>query len=261
MLFDLNHTLYIVISLILTVGLLFLFSRFRTSWAKDRILKAVGILTVVIHVSSIWVEFLITGSAQAYPNILFPIFFCNFTMYCLLLCGLIRKKESVAYNWLATFTAYGGTIGALISLFYPDYYIAQPDFWDWGIFKSFLSHSTMMLGCLYLFVGGYVKIRVFNLVPYAAGLLCAGLDGVIINGLFAACGLEPPNAMFLQGTALEGVPFFNGYGIALLMVLLIFLFTFLWEFAAYKKGERWYSLLKRKEFGKLLTGSCGEGSL
>lgn len=31
MLFDLNHTLYIVISLILTVGLLFLFSRFRTS--------------------------------------------------------------------------------------------------------------------------------------------------------------------------------------------------------------------------------------
>ena len=54
MLFDLNHTLYIVISLILTVGLLFLFSRFRTSWAKDRILKAVGILTVVIHVSSIF---------------------------------------------------------------------------------------------------------------------------------------------------------------------------------------------------------------
>lgn len=254
MLFDLNHSLYIVISSLVTVGLLILFSRFRSPSAKALILKSAGIVTVIIHISSIWVEFLITGRAEAYANILFPIFFCNFTMYTLLICGLIRNKESTAYRWLATFTAYAGTIGALISLFYPDYYLAQPDFWDWGIFKSFLSHSTMMGGCLYLFVGGFVKIRVFNLVPYIAGLLAAWLDGLLINGLFAVCGLEPPNAMFLQGSAIEGVPFFNGYGIALLMVILIFLFTAVWEFFACKKGERWYNLLAAKNFRSLLNG-------
>ena len=254
MLFDLNHSLYIVISLLATVGLLILFSRFRSPAAKAAVLKATGIVTVLVHISSIWVEFLITGRAEAYANILFPIFFCNYTMYCLLICGLIRNKESAAYRWLATFTAYAGILGALISLFYPDYYLAQPDFWDWGIFKSFLSHSVMMLGCLYLFVGGYVEIRVFNLLPYIAGLLTAGLDGFLINGLFALCGLEPPNAMFLQASAIEGVPFFNGYGIALLMVIVLFLFTVIWEFFAYKKGERWYDLLAAKNFKCLLKG-------
>ena len=34
MLFDLNHSLYIVISLLATVGLLILFSRFRSPAAK-----------------------------------------------------------------------------------------------------------------------------------------------------------------------------------------------------------------------------------
>ncbi|HIY96515.1 MAG TPA: YwaF family protein [Candidatus Borkfalkia excrementigallinarum] len=152
-----------------------------------------------------------------------------------------KNKESAGFRWFATFTAYGGTIGALISLFYPDFYLAQPDFWDWGIFKSFLSHSTMMIGCLYLFVGGYVKIRVFNLIPFAAGLLGTWIVGMAINGLFAACGLEPPNAMFLQYSPIAEIPFFNGYGIALLMICLIFLFTAVWEFFACPKGGRWYN--------------------
>lgn len=246
MLFDLTHTLYIVVSLLATAGLLILFSRFRSPSAKSRVLKITGIVTLTLHVSSIWVEFLIRGKAEAYSNILFPIFFCNFLMYCLLICGSVRNKESVGFRWLATFTAYGGTIGALISLFYPDFYLSQPDFWDWGILKSFLSHSTMMLGCLYLFTGGFVKIRVFNLIPYAAGLLAAGLDGFLINGLFAVCGLESPNAMFLQKSALDGIPFFNGYGIALLMVILIFLFTAVWEIFACPKGARWYDFLRKK---------------
>ncbi len=44
MLFDLNHSLYIVISLLVTAGLLFLFSRFRSPSAKANILKATGCL-------------------------------------------------------------------------------------------------------------------------------------------------------------------------------------------------------------------------
>ena len=264
MLFDIYHSVYIAISLVITVGALILFRKMFTPPHGDTeantcarvhgkadclVLKISGILTVVIHISSIWVEFLITGSAVAYPNILFPIFFCNLSMYLLLICGCIRNKTGKAYTWLATFTAYAGTIGALISLFYPDFYLAQPDFWDWGIFKSFLSHSTMMFGCLWLFTAGYVKIRVSNLLPYIAGLGGTWIVGMAINGLFALCHLDPPNAMFLQQSAIEGVPFLNGYGIALLMLALIFVFTAIWEFFACPKGTRWYDLLAKK-FGK-----------
>lgn len=243
MLFDTYHICYIIISSVITIGLLLFFSTIRKPSAKALILKITGVATVVIHVSSVWVEFLMTGRAEAYANILFPIFFCNLAMYMLLICAFIRNKESVGFRWVATFTAYAGTIGALISLFYPDFYLSQPDFWDWGIFKSFLSHSTMMLGCLYLFVGGYVKIRVFNLAPYAAGLVGTLFVGLSINGLFAACGLEMPNAMFLLKSPIEEIPFFNGYGIGLLMVCLIFAFTVVWEFFAVPKGERWYNRL------------------
>lgn len=114
-------------SSIVTVGLLLLFSRVRSPNGKALILKSAGIATVVIHVSSVWVEFLILGHAEAYANILFPIFFCNLAMYMLLISGLIRNKEGFAFRWISTFAAYAGTIGALISLFYPDYYLAQPD--------------------------------------------------------------------------------------------------------------------------------------
>ena len=69
MLFDLNHSLYIVISLLVTAGLLFLFSRFRSPSAKANILKATGIVTIVIHVSSVWVEFLIRGRALKHTRI------------------------------------------------------------------------------------------------------------------------------------------------------------------------------------------------
>lgn len=243
MLFDLTHVLYIVISLVATVGLLAFFALFRTEAAKARILKITGLVTMVLHISSLWVEYLIKGSAEIYSYYLFPIFFCNLQMFCLLVCGLIKNKESVFFRWLAVFTAYGGTIGALISLFYPDFYLVQPDFWDWGILKSFLSHSTMMVGSLYLFESGYVKIRVSNLIPYTAGLLVAGLCGFAVNGLYALCGLDAPNAMYLQHSAIDEVPFFNAYGIALLMVILIFAFAAVWEFFACPKGERWYDRL------------------
>lgn len=102
----------------------------------------------------------------------------------------------------------------------------------------------MMIGSLYLFVGGYVKIRVFNLIPYSAGLIFTLFVGLAVNGLFAACGLEMPNAMFLLGSPIEEIPFFNGYGIGLLMICLILLFTATWEFFAVPKGERWYNRLK-----------------
>ncbi|MGN0812555.1 MAG: hypothetical protein ACI4MQ_03490 [Candidatus Coproplasma sp.] len=248
MLFDLTHILYIIISIVLTVGLLVLFTRFKSFKAKEIILLIIGIVTMVLHVCSIWVEFLMNGKAEISDYFLFPIYFCNLLMLFLFICGIIRNKDSVAFRWFATFTAYGSVIGGLISLFYPSYYLYNPTLLDCVVIKSLLSHSTMLLGGLYLFTGGFVKIRVNNMLPLVAGLLLCGAIGFLTNLLFSVCGLEAPNAMYLQASALDGVPFFNAYGIALLMVILVFLFTVVWEFFACKKGERWYNLLAKKEF-------------
>ena len=80
----------------------------------------------------------------------------------------------------------------------------------------------MLIGCLYLFVGGYFKVNRYNVVTYTIGLLFFGAVGLIVNWTFAAAGLNAPNAMYLQHPPIEDVPFLNVYVIAVLMVLLVF---------------------------------------
>lgn len=243
MLFDLTHCLYIVISLAVTAGLLWAFRYIKEQRHKDMVLKLSGVATVLLHLSAMWVDFLTTGTSVTPDNVLFPIYFCNMQMWLLVICAFISNKESAGWRWLAIFTAYGGTLGALISLFYPDYYLHTPTLANWGVLKSMLSHSTMLIGCLYMFTGGYVKIRVSNVLPYCGGLACTLVLGLSLNALFAAFGLNPPNAMFLQHSPIPEVPFFNGYGIGLLMIIVLFAFTVIWEFCACPKGERWYNKL------------------
>lgn len=247
MLYDTYHILYIVISLAVTAAALILLARISSAKIKTIVLKGIGTATYLLHISILWVDFLTNGSASAADNILFPIYFCNFTMLLLMVVGFIRNKEGVPFRILATLTAYGGVVGGLVTLFYPEFYMWTPDFTSWYILKSFLSHSLMLLGCIYLFVGGFVKIRVDNTLYLAGGLLLTLAVGLIVNALFAACGLPDPNAMYLQKSPIAEVPFLNGYVIGLLMLALTFIFTAVWEFFACPKGERWYNNLPRSE--------------
>lgn len=91
-----------------------------------------------------------------------------------------------------------------------------------SVMKSMLSHSTMMIGSLYLMTGNYFKVTLKeNTIVYGIGLLCCGLLGLAVNGLFALAGLPQPNAMFLQTPPIEEVPFFNFFVIALLMMVVV----------------------------------------
>ena len=245
MLYDTYHILYIVISLVLTIAILLGLSRIRAQKAKNGILIALGCTTYFLHISILWADFLTNGSATAADNILFPIYFCNFTMLLLMVVGFIRNKNSVVFRILATLTAYGGIVGGLVTLFYPEFYMWTPDFRSWYVWKSFLSHSTMLLGSLYLFVGGFVKIRVDNTVYLAGGLVLTLIVGLTVNALFAACSLPDPNAMYLQKSPIAEVPFLNGYVIGFLMLSLTFIFTAIWECFACPKGCRWYNHLSR----------------
>lgn len=174
------------------------------------------------------------GIGNAYDNQLFPIYFCNYMMYLLLAVSLWTNKQSKFFKLMATFVAYGGAFGALITLF-----VTPPGFGDWFKLQSAFSHSCMLVGCLWLFVGGYVKINVYNLVPYTIGLLSCGVVGGAVELIFYLAGLPSPNAMYLVHGPAE-CPAFQWWMFALVMLFIIFVFTSLWEHFTRKKENRWF---------------------
>ena len=66
MLFDVPHILYMAISLLVTVGLLIVAAKFATKKEqKNAILKITAAVTVILHYSSIWVEYFTNGGSTA----------------------------------------------------------------------------------------------------------------------------------------------------------------------------------------------------
>lgn len=143
-------------------------------------------------------------------------------MYLLVITAFWGDKNSKSFHYLSVITSYAGALGALISLFYPEYYLGSGNIFELGVFKSMLSHSTMLIGSLYLMTGKYFKVQLKdNVIIYGVGLLGFGVIGLAVNGLFALVGLPQPNAMFLQKPPIEEVPFLNVFVIALLMMLVV----------------------------------------
>ncbi|OHE40759.1 MAG: hypothetical protein A2Y16_06940 [Tenericutes bacterium GWF2_57_13] len=238
-LFDLPHLLYIVISLGVTVLLLIYAKKTLVRQpSKDRFLKMFGLLTFFLHVSVLWVDFIKNGAASVPDNVLFPIYFCNLSMYMLLLTAFVEDKESKFYRFVSVMTAYGGFFGAMISLMYPTYYLGSASMFEWGVFKSMTSHSAMLVGSLWLFVGGYVPIRKSNTFVYFGGLLLYGGIGLAVNAIFASAGLHDPNAMYLSAPPLSEAPFLSCWTIAGLMILSIHGFTLAWQKIAATREER-----------------------
>lgn len=235
-----EHILYIVISL-LTISLILFGAHFiKNKTFKNVFLLFWSFICFFFHISTMYVSFFqnSTGVGNAYDNQLFPIYFCNYMMYLLLIAALWNNKESKFFKVFATFVAYGGTFGALITLF-----VTPPGISNWYNFQSALSHSSLLVGCLWLFVGGYVKINVYNLIPYSLGLLSCGVVGGVVELIFYLGGKPSPNAMYLVHGPVE-LPEFKWWMFAICMLLIIFAFTSLWELFTRKKENRWYKTKK-----------------
>ncbi len=231
-----EHILYIVLSLLVVSLILFGAHYIKSQKYKNLFLFFWAFACFMFHISTMYYTFFTngTGIGNAYDNQLFPIYFCNYMMYLLLIASLWPNKESRFFKIFATFTAYGGVFGALITLF-----VTPPGVSNWFNFQSALSHSCMLVGCLWLFVGGYVKISVYNIVPYSLGLLSCGVVGGVVELIFYLGGRPSPNAMYLVHGPNE-LPEFQWWMFALCMLLLIFIFTMIWEFFKRKKEDRWY---------------------
>ena len=239
-----EHILYIIISLIAVTGIVVGGSFIKKQKYKDCFLTFWALACFFIHISCIYVTFfdnIRNGNGEigfAHDNHIFPIYFCNFIMYLQLVASFWFNKESKFYKNFATFTAWGGIFGALITLF-----ITPPGIHNWSSFQSALSHSCLLITSLYLFAGGYVKLNVFNIIPYSFGLLASGAVGGLTMLIYYLNGVPIPNAMYLLHGPVE-VPVMHGGYIALIMLVVMFIFLVIWEQFTRKSEDRWYKTAK-----------------
>lgn len=245
--FDFGHISYMIISFLISGVLLWLMHvYFKTEEQKYRGLKFFAVITVIIHYSSLWVDFLKSGSATVESVMLFPIHPCNVCMWLLVLTAFIKKRESTAYKILCEFTFFGGCVCGFIGILLNENYASTPSLLDYDVLKGLLSHSTMVLGCAYVAVSGIIRIRVKNVLSVAAGLLLFAIDGTLINTMYAIFGLEPCNSMYLLEKPFESIPWLITPVIGAIALGVCFIITAIYEQIALPKEERWYKRIGKK---------------
>lgn len=242
--FNIQHILYMVISGILTVVLLALANRYaKDDRSKNCILKFSAFITVVIHFSNLWVDFFVSGgNALIENNHILPVYPCNVVMWMLLAAAFVENKKGLVFQLLGEFCFYGGTICGVVGIVLNVNFGNNPTLADYDILKGLLSHSTMLFGCVYMLVGRFIRIRMFNVVSVTAGLGVFVLCGMAVNQLYEYFGMVPPDGMFLKSN-----PYTSTSPITLGIWALVLLFCglALWEMRL-PKEERWYTKLRMR---------------
>ena len=245
--FNLAHILYIVISAVVTVALLVSAGLFvKEEKYKKLIIKIIAVVTVALHFSDIYVEFFQTGSVSVSEPHIFPIHPCNVIMWLLLVCAFLKNYDGKVSKILLEFTFYGGVVCGIIGIVFNINYGNNPTLADWGILKGMLSHSTLVLGCIYILVAKFIKIRVSNCISCFFGLCLFIVDGLIINGLYSAFGLGECNSMYLQSSPVDSMPWLSPLLMGIAGLVLVFAVTAIYEQFTLKREERWFVILKDK---------------
>ena len=245
--FGTTHILYMLISALISAGILvFLYIKVKDEGKKTLALRIMALVTVAIHYSSLWVDFFASGSLTIAPSHLLPIHPCNVCMWLLLAVSYIQNRESRIFKIMAEFVFWGGLVCGSIGIIINENFGANPTLADYGVLKGMLSHSTMVLGCIYVLVAGMIRIRVTNVISVVAGLLFFVLDGTVINLLYTVFGRGVCNSMYLQELPFPEMPWLNTLTMGILGVALAFIATAIYEQVALPKDERWYARLKRR---------------
>ena len=244
--------LYNLVTFILMFGLMLLCKKvIKKDKTKDLVLKCVSISVVIIHYSSLYVDYFSNqGSANIESNMILPVYPCNIIMWLLLIVSLMKNKESKVYKSLSEFTFLGGTICGLIGVVFNINFLENPNLWNYDIFKGLISHSVMIFGTIYLFVFDYVKLEVVRTTKSIFnGLVLFTICGLVINILFKIFNIESVNAMFMLEPPFEEMPFINYFTIGILGMILSFVGLNIYECIAMPKEQRWLykKLSERKQ--------------
>ncbi len=246
MLFDLYHILYMIISAIVIAGILIIAAHFiKKQKAKDLFLKFWAIITVIIHFSSIYYEYFVLkiSNPELELSMFIPAYACNVCMW-LLVFVAFAKKESRFVQLMSTFLSLGGIVCAVVGILLNETY-DNNGMASYEAVKGLISHSTMLVGCIYLIVGKYVKIRVSSVLGVASGLGVLLVNGAVINLIVKLFNLPSLNSMYLESIPFDSIPWLNTLTIGIIGVVVAFTIGVIVEFIFLKKEERWYSKIKK----------------
>lgn len=250
MLFDLPHILYMIISVVVTASILVVAKFFiKKQKSKDLFLRIWAVLTVVIHFSSIYFDYYIgkIENPQLGLSLFIPAYACNVCMWLLMIVAF-AKKRGTFINLLSQFVAFGGIVCGIIGILVNENYGgfaanhggAHP-MTNFEVVKGLLSHSTMLVGSLYLLVGGYVKARVKKTtLGVTVGLSILFVDGLLVNGLNRIFNMPDVNSMYLHGVPFDNMPWINTLTIGIAGVLVAFVVGMIAERITLPKEQRWY---------------------
>lgn len=230
-----------IISTVITAALLVLCSAFvKRESRKNLILKVSAIVTVIIHYSNLPVNFFLTGGyAYVESNHILPVWPCNIIMWMFFVCAMLENKKNALFHLFADFCFYVGIACSVVGIAFNANFDANPTLADYDVLKGLVSHSVMLFGCIYLYVGKFIKIRVFNAVGVTVGFSIFVICGLSVNVLYRAFGMTPPDAMLLESNPYIPVsPVILGLAVVLIMFGLLALYE-----TRLPKEERWYSKL------------------
>lgn len=251
--FNLSHILYMIISAVVTAALLTLAGIFvKKEKYKNLIIKIFATVTVALHFSDLYVDFFKSGTATIAPPQLLPIHPCNVIMWLLVICAFLKNRDGKPAKVLQEFTFYAGVVCGIIGIVLNENFGNNPTLTVWFVLKGLLSHSTMIMGCIYILVAKFIKVRVSNIISVFLGLCLFIVDGLIINGLYSAFKLGQCNSMYLQSPPMASIPWLTPWLMGIFALVLVFAITALYELFALKKEERWYVILREK-INKLKT--------
>lgn len=235
------HLIMLGIFLVIATVFFVLITKFKQSErAKERIFQILAIGTFVIHISVIWWLFITQDGIFVIPfNFIWPLALCNVIAFLNMVISLMNKNSKL-FKFMATSCAWLGIFGGILSLL-----AGKTGAVDYDSVRSLTSHFFMLLTSVYIFIAGYSKIRVSNLISVSVGLVFNGLLGLFSNWVFAIKGWETQNAMWFYDGLLEGVAATKGYFVAIYILVAIFIFTAIYEQVKLKKEDRWYSQLRR----------------
>ena len=152
------------ILILIIIALLILFKKlFKTDKSKAIVLLIVSLLTIGCHYSSLLYHHILDNTAFNYlksnPNLILPIYPCNVVMWCCLILGLTKKKESKFGIFLCDYIFWFGLISSLVGMFFNVEFFRDPKLLNYDVTKGIVAHAIMLMNVLLLPVFGLVKIK------------------------------------------------------------------------------------------------------
>lgn len=219
---------------VIAAGLWFVKKKVKTERARNTVLFAAALFTVVFHYSSLIFKLLAGNGAMEYlsenPNLLLPIYPCNVVMWSALIFGCLKNKESKFGCFLSDYVFWFGLISTLVGMFANVDFIKNPTLADYENVKSIGAHATLLFNLLLLPIFGYVKtsvkrnmksiiISIFMMA--AIGFYC----NLVFHALASAEAAYDVNSMFLIHSPFDGIGFLT-YPIIALIAIPIYLAVF-----------------------------------